>query len=167
MELTLPGKLHKALEREAQDAKRTLHAHLVRKLENVTPPIDTIDLAPACQPAAPDGVSGPRARRARAVLRSYPDAYWWVKLTIDIADPLAWRVVQELGFVLNDLSLQDKLPTVFKPVSPPPYLNGGPEECLAWVIESSWNHIDPGWIADTLEGYLPRPVDQPGSWSAQ
>ena len=55
-----------------------------------------------------------------------PDAYWWVKLTIDIADPLAWRVVQELGFVLNDLSLQDKLPTVFKPVSPPPYLNGGP-----------------------------------------
>ena len=23
-----------------------------------------------------------------------PDAYWWVKLTIDIADPLAWRVVQ-------------------------------------------------------------------------
>ena len=49
MELTLPGKLHKALEREAQDAKRTLHAHLVRKLENVTPPIDTIDLAP-CMP---------------------------------------------------------------------------------------------------------------------
>ena len=46
MELTLPGKLHKALEREAQDAKRTLHAHLVRKLENVTPPIDTIDPRP-------------------------------------------------------------------------------------------------------------------------
>ena len=84
MELTLPGKLHKALEREAQDAKRTLHAHLVRKLENVTPPIDTIDPRPR-MPAAPDGVSGPRARRARAVLRSHPDAYWWVKLTIDIA----------------------------------------------------------------------------------
>lgn len=49
MELTLPGKLHKALEREAQDAKRTLHAHLVRKLENVTPPIDTIDPRP-CMP---------------------------------------------------------------------------------------------------------------------
>ncbi|AUT49838.1 hypothetical protein [Achromobacter sp. AONIH1] len=168
MELTLPGKLHKALEREAQDAKRTLHAHLVRKLENVTPPIDTIDPRPlhANLPrltAYLDRVPGVRVLSSEVT----PDAYWWVKLTIDIADPLAWRVVQELGFVLNDLSLEDKLPTVFKPVSPPPYLNGGPEECLAWVIESSWNYIDPGWIADTLEGYLPRPVDQPGSWSAQ
>jgi len=95
------------------------------------------------------------------------DAYWWVKLTIDQAHPLAWRVVQELGFVLNDLSLQEKLPTVFKPVSPPPYLNGGPEECLAWVIESTWNYIDPGWIAETLEGYLPKPVDDAAAWDGQ
>ena len=41
MELTLPGKLHKALEREAT---RTWSA-----LENVTPPIDTIDPRP-CMP---------------------------------------------------------------------------------------------------------------------
>ena len=46
MELTLPGKLQKALEREAEDAKRTLHAHLVRKLENITPPAESIDPKP-------------------------------------------------------------------------------------------------------------------------
>ena len=51
---------------------------------------------------------------------------WWVKFGIDIEHPLAWNVVQELGHVLNLLSLEEPLPTVFKPVSPPPYMNGGP-----------------------------------------
>lgn len=40
MELNLPAKLLKALEREATDARRTLHAHIVRKLENITPLIE-------------------------------------------------------------------------------------------------------------------------------
>jgi hypothetical protein len=53
---------------------------------------------------------------------------WWVKFVIDIKHPLAWRVVQELGHVLNYVSVEDRLPTVFKPVSPPPYMNGGPED---------------------------------------
>ena len=51
------------------------------------------------------------------------EAQWWVKL--DISSPLAWQVVQELGFVLNYVSLQDRLPTVFMPVSPPPYPSMG------------------------------------------
>ena len=51
----------------------------------------------------------------------YSDAgRWWVKFAIDITHPLAWRVVQELGHVLNYVSVEDRLPTVFKPVSPPP-----------------------------------------------
>ncbi|WP_338690704.1 hypothetical protein V5279_29750 [Bradyrhizobium sp. 26S5] len=58
------------------------------------------------------------------------DAAWSVKFVIDISDPLAWRVVQELGHVLNYLSLTERLPTVFMPVSPPPYLNGGPADFL-------------------------------------
>ena len=33
------------------------------------------------------------------------DGYWWVKFTIDIEHPLAWSVVQELGHVLNYVSL--------------------------------------------------------------
>ena len=38
------------------------------------------------------------------------------KFTIDPSDPLAWRVVQELAHVLNCLSLDERLPTVFMPV---------------------------------------------------
>jgi hypothetical protein len=37
---------------------------------------------------------------------------WWTKFSIDIAHPLAWNVVQELGFVLNYVSLDERLPTV-------------------------------------------------------
>jgi len=64
------------------------------------------------------------------------DAGWWVKFTIDIRSQLAWRVVQELGYGLNYLSVDERLPTLFMPFSPPPpYLNGGPREFLSWVIE--------------------------------
>ena len=61
---------------------------------------------------------------------------WWVKFAIDIDHPMAWRIVQELGHVLNYVSLNERLPTVFMPVSPPPYMNGGPRNFLSWVIES-------------------------------
>lgn len=60
---------------------------------------------------------------------------WWVKLTIDISHKLAWQTVQELGHVLNYLSIDERLPTTFHPVSPPPYMSGGPEEYLSWVNE--------------------------------
>jgi hypothetical protein len=92
---------------------------------------------------------------------------WWVKFSIDIHHPLAWHVVQELGHVLNYLSLGERLPTVFKPVSPPPYLNGGPEEFLSWVIESESADLRPGTCAEWLEGRLPRPVDDPEQWQTE
>jgi len=63
------------------------------------------------------------------------DKNWWVKFKIDIEHDIAWKVVQELGYVLNYLSINERLPTVFKPVSPPPYMNGGPKDFLFWVIE--------------------------------
>ena len=50
------------------------------------------------------------------------DGLWWMKFQIDITHPLAWHVVQELGHVVNYISLEERLPTVFYPVSPPPYL---------------------------------------------
>ena len=46
---------------------------------------------------------------------------WWVKCAIDIDHEFAWNVVQELGHVLNYVSLDERLPTVFMPVSPPSY----------------------------------------------
>ncbi len=92
---------------------------------------------------------------------------WWVKFAIDIHHPLAWNVVQEFGHVLNYLSLEERLPTVFVPVSPPPYLNGGPREFLSWVIETSDPAFRPGTCAEWLEGRLPRPVDDVGEWSVR
>ncbi len=89
---------------------------------------------------------------------------WWVKFSLDIEHPLAWNVVQELGHVLNSLSLSESLPTVFKPVSPPPYLNGGPREFLSWVIEGSEETMKPATVADWLEGRLPRPANDPSAW---
>ena len=90
---------------------------------------------------------------------------WWVKFNIDIDHDLAWRVVQELGHVLNYLSIDERLPTVFKPVSPPPYMNGGPREFLSWVIECNDSNFKPGTVAEWLEGRLPRPVDDVSEWS--
>jgi hypothetical protein len=89
---------------------------------------------------------------------------WWVKFSIDLEHALAWNVVQELGHVLNYLSVQERLPTTFKPVSPPPYLNGGPREYLSWLIECSADAMAPDTVADWLEGRLPRPVEDQSQW---
>ena len=90
---------------------------------------------------------------------------WWVKFGIDIDHELSWRVVQEFGHVLNYVSLDERLPTVFKPVSPPPYMNGGPKDFLSWVIEATDGAFSPATCAEWLEGRLPRPVDDVTAWS--
>lgn len=89
---------------------------------------------------------------------------WWVKFEIDTEHPLAWRVVQELGHVLNYLSTSERLPTVFMPVSPPPYMNGG-VEFLSWVIESRTPGFTPATCAEWLHGRLPRPVTDLAQWN--
>lgn len=99
---------------------------------------------------------------ARGIGSGDGDAGWWVKFQIDIDHDLAWNVVQEVGHVLNYLSIEERLPTVFKPVSPPPYLNGGPEEYLSWVIEGS--DMPPGTVATWLEERLPKPVEDEAAW---
>jgi hypothetical protein len=94
-----------------------------------------------------------------------PNGTWWLKFAIDTEHVLAWHVVQELGHVLNYLSIEERLPTVFKPVSPPPYMNGGPKEFLSWVIECSDKNFKPGSVAKWLEGRLPRPANDPAQWN--
>lgn len=89
---------------------------------------------------------------------------WYIKFSLDTAHALAWRHVQELGYVLNYLSLDERLPTVFMPVSPPPYMNGG-VEFLLWVIESTDPSFTPDSCTDWLEGRLPRPVDDLAQWN--
>ena len=104
---------------------------------------------PAVNPRIGQGVEGER---------------WWLKFVLDVRHPLAWRVVQELAHVLNYLSIEERLPVVFKPVSPPPYMNGGPEEFLSWVIEPLSPDFTPTSCAEWLEGRLPRPVEDLTAW---
>lgn len=94
---------------------------------------------------------------------SFEDGNWWIKFKLDTSHLLAWRHVQELGFVLNYLSTEERLPTVFKPVSPPPYLNGG-VEFLSWVIESCDPTFTPAQCAEWLIARLPNPVDSLDEW---
>ena len=92
------------------------------------------------------------------------DGTWYVKFRIDIGHSLAWYVVQELGCVVNYLSLNERLPTVFYPVSPAPYMNGGPDDFLSWIIESTVADFTPADLQTWLEGRLPDPVNDPEAW---
>ncbi|MEM1355687.1 MAG: hypothetical protein AAGH88_12480 [Planctomycetota bacterium] len=74
--------------------------------------------------------------------------------------------MQELGYVLNYVSIEERLPTVLMPVSPAPYLNGG-EEFLSWVIESTEPSFSPDLCAEWLEGRLPRPVNDLSQWHVE
>lgn len=97
----------------------------------------------------------------------FHDGNWWIKFTIDINHRHAWHVVQELGCVLNYLSIQERLPTVFKPVSPAPYLNGGPQDFLSWVIESNDPGFSPEICMKWLESRIPQPVDDESAWCSE
>ena len=92
------------------------------------------------------------------------DSGWWLKFKIDIQHELAWHVVQELGHILNYVAINAHLPTRFMPVSPPPYINGGPAEFLSWVIECDNSEFTPDEILKWLEGRLPKPVNDPKQW---
>jgi hypothetical protein len=96
---------------------------------------------------------------------TFDDGVWWLKFNIDIQHALAWNVVQEIGHVVNYLSIEERLPTVFYPVSPPPYMNGGPEDFLMWVIESKDVEFTPGDLAEWLKGRLPNPVSDLSKWT--
>jgi hypothetical protein len=93
------------------------------------------------------------------------EGLWWIKFQIDIHNEYAWSVVQELGYVVNYLSINERLPTVFYPVSPAPYMNGGPTDFLSWVIETKDKEFKPGTLKKWLEGRLPNPLDDLEQWN--
>jgi hypothetical protein len=92
------------------------------------------------------------------------DGLWWIKFQIDIGNSHSWQVVQELACVVNYLSINERLPTAFYPVSPAPYMNGGPAEYLSWVIETKEKDFPPALLAQWLQDRLPNPVDQLSEW---
>jgi hypothetical protein len=94
----------------------------------------------------------------------YANGNWWIKFSLDINNKLAWNVIQEFGHLFNYLSLDERLPTLFYPVSAPPYLNGGPKHYLHWIVESTDTSFSPQTAAEWLEGRLPNPVDDIAEW---
>ncbi|AUX90421.1 hypothetical protein KTG68_01150 [Acinetobacter variabilis] len=89
---------------------------------------------------------------------------WWFKFQINVDHPLAWQTVQELGHVLNYISKNERLPTQFLPVSPPPYMNGVAKDFLSWVIQCNHADFPPDVVCDWLEARLPNPVDDEAQW---
>jgi hypothetical protein len=88
---------------------------------------------------------------------SNDDGAWLVKFQIDIAHPAAWATVMDLGYVANWLSLNDRLPTVFKPVSVPPDMNGDDPAYLLWWLVECWTpEFTPADLTAALEGNLFR-----------
>lgn len=86
---------------------------------------------------------------------------WWVKFRINIDHPQAWEAVQRLGHILNYLPPPERLPTIFRPVSAPPYLNGGPRQFLYWVIECFQVHCQPDDAAKWIESVIHEPIAGP------
>ena len=105
----------------------------------------------------------PEGRKSIA-FGNFNNGNWWLKFSLTTSHPLAWRHVQEIGHVLNYLSLDERLPSIFMPVSPPPYINGG-VEFLSWVIESTEPAFTPDKCAKWLEERLPKPVEREINWA--
>jgi hypothetical protein len=95
---------------------------------------------------------------------TYENGFWWLKFSININHPLAWHIVQELSYVVNYLSISERLSTVFYPVSGPPSVKQGPAETLEWIIESTSADFSPSELAEWLENRLPNPVDDLRAW---
>ena len=161
----LPEKLAKCLADEAKLLNISEQARVVKLLEEHITPRELLNprIIERGLPKLVNFLN--RIPAVKVISFSKPsEPQWWVKLDIDIEAEVAWQVVQELGFVLNYMSLHERLATVFMPVSPPPYLNGGPKEFLSWAIEAVIPFVDPAMIAAQLEATLPNPVDDIRQW---
>ena len=88
--------------------------------------------------------------------------YWWVSFEMDIASPLAWKVVRTLGLYLNTKSAEMMLPTVFKPVP-----GEWPDDPMKWEIASTSPRFDPADVASWLRDKLPQPVSDASAWLAE
>lgn len=94
---------------------------------------------------------------------THENGFWWLKFSIDTTDPLAWNVVHVFAYVINYLSISERLSTVFYPISGPPFRTDGPENCLEWIIESTSQDFLPNELAEWLETRLPDP-NRPEEW---
>lgn len=92
---------------------------------------------------------------------------WWIEFRLDQHHEAAWNVIQEISHILNYASYDEQLKTTFKPVSPPPYKSGGPEQSLSWIIESHAEEVSPDICATWLRNRLPEPISDSSAWMQQ
>ncbi|HEY7349420.1 MAG TPA: hypothetical protein VH599_13985 [Ktedonobacterales bacterium] len=163
--IDLPDELAQRLSQEAQRLGQPVEERVILLLEDAVAPARNFHLEVLTEGLA----------QLRGLLQQIPgltvistsapeEPYWWVKLCLDLQSRIVWHIIQELGFVLNNISVEERLPTVFMPLSPPPYLNGGPEEFLTWVIETSVPFSDAGAVAEILAERLPNPLGDEERW---
>lgn len=166
--ITLPQELAQRVATEAEAFSITPEERALQALDAAIAPAENFAEGKAAEGLAQLAGFLRRVPSVTVLSQSQPaEPEWWVKLQIDIHSPVAWHVVQGLGFVLNYLSIDKPLPTVFRPVSPPPYLNGGPEEFLSWVVEARIPFLNASAIAAYLESRLPQPVEDETQWLEQ
>src|SRR5206468_3966562 len=108
-----PGGAHRerALHRIKADRRcRRRRWKVKRKVKRVDfgPLLAFLGRMPAIRPIEPD--VGPA---------SNDEGAWLVKFQIDISHSAAWTTIMDLGYVANWISVTERLPTMFKPVSVP------------------------------------------------
>lgn len=112
--------------------------------------IDFLSLIPGVE--ADDGPS-------RGMTTETGAGSWRVGFVIDVFHDLSWETVQEMAHALNGQASG----ATFKPMSPAPDQNGGPDEFLSWVIEAG-EALSPDTLADHLKATLPSPVEDERAW---
>lgn len=144
MNIDFPKSLRKNIKINADREHTTIEDYIIKTLKNNTIPAEYIksEIVQKGLPILVNFISTIPGVTIISSNKTY-DHKWWIKLNIDLTHSLAWTVIQYLEFIFNYISLTEKLPTVFMPVSPPPHLNGGPKESLSWVIESRIAYLDP------------------------
>jgi len=165
MKINLTNNLLIRLQKESAGIDKTIEERILEILDKAVAPENSLDKEYINQGL--DKIKGllTRIPCVNSVATSnFGESFWWLKFSIDIKSAIAWTVVQELGHILNYLSVNDKLPTIFYPASPPPYMNGGPEDFLSWVIEPTIPFADTNIIFDHLHGRLPEDYDKEESW---
>ena len=102
----VPKKLRLGVKKNAENMHITQEAFIIKALENCIIPSEFIK-PEIMQKGLSSLVDFLNRVPGLDVISSNNthDHNWWIKFNVDIRHPLAWSVVQELGFVMNYISL--------------------------------------------------------------
>lgn len=84
----------------------------------------------------------------------HADGNWWVRVSLDVRNPLVWDVVREFGCVVDYLSPERPWRLVFMPGFHAPGVRGE-HDCSSWMLASQDPTLSPAAVARWLEICLP------------